>query len=60
LLSVVFVSPELEKVVAVSDRIIVLAAGRSAGHLGVEASVAYILGAAFALRFACLKRQNQQ
>jgi ABC-type nitrate/sulfonate/bicarbonate transport system ATPase subunit len=37
LLSVVFVSSELEEVVAVSDRIIVLAAGRSAGHLGVEA-----------------------
>jgi erythritol transport system ATP-binding protein len=49
LLSVVFVSSELEEVVAVSDRIIVLAAGRSAGHLGVEASVADILGAAFAL-----------
>jgi rhamnose transport system ATP-binding protein len=48
-LSVVFVSSELEEVVAVSDRIIVLAAGRSAGHLGVEASVADILGAAFAL-----------
>jgi ABC-type sugar transport system ATPase subunit len=37
LLSVVFVSSELEEVVAVSDRIIVLAAGRCAGHLGVEA-----------------------
>jgi ABC-type sugar transport system ATPase subunit len=37
LLSVVFVSSELEEVVAVSDRIIVLAASRSASHLGVEA-----------------------
>jgi ABC-type sugar transport system ATPase subunit len=49
LLSVVFVSPELEEAVAVSDCFIVLPAGRSAGYLGVEASVADILGAAFAL-----------
>ena len=38
-LGVLFVSSELEEVVAVSDRVLVLAAGREAGRLGADASV---------------------
>lgn len=46
-LGVLFVSSELEEVVAVSDRVLVLAAGREAGRLGADASVKDILMSAF-------------
>jgi ABC-type sugar transport system ATPase subunit len=49
-LAVVFVSSEIEEVVAVSDRILVLAAGREAGHLGAGAAVSDILTAAFSFK----------
>jgi ABC-type sugar transport system ATPase subunit len=48
-LAVIFVSSELEEVVAVSDRIIVLSAGRVAGRLNPGATVSDILSAAFSL-----------
>jgi ABC-type sugar transport system ATPase subunit len=48
-LAILFVSSELEEVIAVSDRILVLSAGRDAGCLNAEASVADILAAAFSL-----------
>jgi ABC-type sugar transport system ATPase subunit len=51
-LAVLFVSSELEEVVAVSDRVIVLAAGQEAGRLGADASVEDILMSAFSLRAA--------
>jgi ABC-type sugar transport system ATPase subunit len=51
-LAILFVSSELEEVVAVSDRILVLSAGRGAGCLNAEASVADILAAAFSLKAA--------
>jgi erythritol transport system ATP-binding protein len=51
-LAIVFVSSELEEVVAVSDRIIVLSGGRDAGCLDAEATVSDILSAAFALMAA--------
>ena len=46
-LAVVFASSELEEVVAVSDRILVISEGREAGHLEADASVADILKTAF-------------
>ena len=51
-LAIVFVSSELEEVVAVSDRIIVLSAGREAGSLNPGATVSDILSAAFSLEAA--------
>ena len=51
-LAVLFVSSELEEVVAVSDRVIVLAAGQEAGRLGADASVEDILMSAFSLKAA--------
>jgi ABC-type sugar transport system ATPase subunit len=51
-LAILFVSSELEEVIAVSDRILVLSAGRDAGCLNAEASVADILAAAFSLKAA--------
>lgn len=51
-LAIVFVSSELEEVVAVSDRIIVLSAGREAGSLKSGATVSDILRAAFSLEAA--------
>jgi rhamnose transport system ATP-binding protein len=51
-LAVLFVSSELEEVVAVSDRIIVVAAGREAGQLSGNASVEDVLKSAFALKAA--------
>lgn len=48
-LAILFVSSELEEVVALSDRIVVLAAGRDAGTIEGNTSVADVLGAAFAL-----------
>jgi ABC-type sugar transport system ATPase subunit len=51
-LAIVFVSSELEEVVAVSDRIIVLSGGRDAGCLDAEATVSDILSAAFSLKAA--------
>jgi rhamnose transport system ATP-binding protein len=51
-LAIVFVSSELEEVVAVSDRIIVLCGGRDAGCLDGEATVSDILSAAFSLKAA--------
>ena len=49
-LTILFVSSELEEVVAISDRIQVLSAGRDAGCLNVDASVSDILSAAFSLK----------
>ena len=49
-LAILFVSSELEEVVAVSDRIQVLSAGRDAGSLNADASVSDILSAAFSLK----------
>ena len=49
-LAIFFVSSELEEVVAVSDRIQVLSAGRDAGSLNADASVSDILSAAFSLK----------
>jgi rhamnose transport system ATP-binding protein len=49
-LTILFVSSELEEVVAVSDRIQVLSAGRDAGCLNADASVSDILSAAFSLK----------
>jgi rhamnose transport system ATP-binding protein len=51
-LAILFVSSELEEVVAVSDRIIVLAAGREAGRLNADASVGDVLMTAFSLKEA--------
>lgn len=51
-LAIVFVSSELEEVAAVSDRIVVLSAGREAGNLNAGASVSDILSAAFSLEAA--------
>jgi rhamnose transport system ATP-binding protein len=51
-LAILFVSSELEEVVAVSDRILVLSAGRDAGCLHADASVSDILSAAFSLKAA--------
>jgi erythritol transport system ATP-binding protein len=51
-LAILFVSSELEEVIAVSDRILVLSAGRDAGCLNAETSVADILAAAFSLKAA--------
>ncbi len=51
-LAILFVSSELEEVVAVSDRILVLSAGRDAGCLNANASVSDILSAAFSLKHA--------
>ncbi len=51
-LAIVFVSSELEEVVAVSDRIVVLSAGRSVGSLVAGADVSDILRAAFAVKAA--------
>jgi ABC-type sugar transport system ATPase subunit len=49
-IGIVFVSSELEEVVGVSNRIMVLAAGRNVGNLGADASIDDILSAAFSLR----------
>jgi ABC-type sugar transport system ATPase subunit len=49
-LGIILVSSELEEVVAVSDRILVLAAGRDVGNLNSGASVADILHVAFSVR----------
>ena len=51
-LAILFVSSELEEVVAISDRVVVLAAGREVGHLSADASVQDILMSAFSLRAA--------
>jgi len=51
-LAIVFVSSELEEVIAVSDRIVVLSAGREAGNLPAGADVSDILRAAFAVKAA--------
>jgi erythritol transport system ATP-binding protein len=51
-LAIVFVSSELEEVVAVSDRIVVLSTGRNAGNLAAGADVSDILRAAFAVKAA--------
>jgi ribose transport system ATP-binding protein len=51
-LAILFVSSELEEVVAISDRVIVLAAGREAGRLNADASVGDILMTAFSLKEA--------
>jgi rhamnose transport system ATP-binding protein len=51
-LAIVFVSSELEEVIAVSDRTIVLSGGREAGCLNADATVSDILSAAFSLKAA--------
>ena len=51
-LAIVFVSSELEEVIAISDRIIVLSGGRDAGCLNADATVSDILSAAFSLKAA--------
>ena len=50
--AILFVSSELEEVISISDRILVLSAGREAGCLNAGASVADILAAAFSLEAA--------
>ena len=51
-LGIILVSSELEEVVAVSDRILVFAAGRDVGNLNSGASVADILHVAFSVQAA--------
>jgi ABC-type sugar transport system ATPase subunit len=58
-LAILFVSSELEEVVAISDRVIVLAAGREVGHLNENVSVSNILMTAFSLNeVPCPKHPN--
>jgi ABC-type sugar transport system ATPase subunit len=51
-LAILFVSSDLDEVVALSDRTLVLAAGRLAGEMPPGCSVADILRAAFSLQLA--------